>query len=112
MIALGAWYFLRAEEIETVEKINGTGRYAYSITVMTKSGHKVSVSWEKEDARDRALATLIRDIEWEQRNDYERLYSEVSALRNTVKTIDRRGLRIWRQLRDLLGVQSNTDLEG
>jgi hypothetical protein len=105
MISLGNYYHFAASEIECVEVSTVKAEYPYRITVYLKSGASRSVNYKNEQNRNSARDNLIRQIEHERKADYERLYNAVSLLSYNVKTINGRQLRIWRQLRDLLGVK-------
>lgn len=105
MISLGTYYHFAASEIEFVEVSTVNAEYPYTLTVHLKSGACRSINYKDEKKRNYARDNLIRQIEHERRNDYERLYNAVSLLSHDVKTINGRQLRIWRQLRDLLNLK-------
>lgn len=109
MISLGTYYHFAASEIEFVEVSTVNAKYPYTLTVHLKSGASRSVSYKNEKNRNSARDDLIRQIEHERRNDYESLYNAVSILSYNVKTINSRQLRIWRQLRDLLGLKTEEE---
>ena len=60
-------------------------------------------AWRK--ARGTAKAELVRQVEYQKRQESEKLLSMLYNIKYSVERIDKRELRIWRQLRDLLGIR-------
>ena len=58
------------------------------------------------------MLDLSRQIDSEKRRDAEKIYNALYILRDTVNRIDKRQLRIWRQLRDLLGLNVEEENDG
>lgn len=106
MISLGKYYHFMAKDVEYVEalKVNSVP-YPYHLTVYFRSGHKLSISYMKEEDCKADRARIIRQIEMEQRREKDEVMSSLSILRMTVNRIDSRQLRIWRQLGKLLKIQ-------
>lgn len=105
MVTLNKYYHFSANEIEYVEFSTVSGDFPYKITVHLKSGAQVSVSYKTENNRDSDRYNLVKQIECEQKRDFERLWNEIYLLKSDVTTLNHRQLRIWRQLRDLLKVK-------
>lgn len=105
MVTLNKYYHFSANEIEFVEVSTVPGDFPYRITVHLKSGAQVYLNYKTESNRDSDRYNLVRQIECEQKGDCERLYNEIYLLKNDVKTLNHRQLRIWRQLRDLLSLK-------
>lgn len=82
MIAWSKYFHFNAEDVEYIEAIDSTsGEYPYRLTVHLKSGNAPSVSYQDSKSRDTA------------RNE----------------RIERRQLRIWRQLKALLGISMENE---
>lgn len=113
MISLSKYYHFKAEEVEYVEVAKSEeATYPYRLSVHLKSGNIASVNYQNETDRNRARDELVRGIDRERREDDEKISNALRLLQNissTIGTIDRRQLRIWRQLRDLLGLKIEED---
>lgn len=109
MVSLGTYYHFTVSEIEYVDVSTVNGKYPYRLAVHLKSGASPSVNYADERSRNSARDNLVRQIERERRADYESLYNAVRLLHCDVKTLNGRQLRIWRQLRDLLGLKVEED---
>lgn len=103
MVSLGTYYNLIASEIEYVYVLTVSGEFPYRLTVRLKSGTSLSIDYKNEKDRNYERDNLVQQIERERRIDYEKLYDKVCSLQYDVTTLSGRQLRIWRQLRDLLG---------
>lgn len=59
------------------------------------------------------MIDLSRQIDSEKRRDAEKIHNALLyILRDSVNRIDKRQLRIWRQLRDLLGLNVEDENDG
>lgn len=105
MISLGSYYNFSAKDVEFVscEKSNLDG-FPFSLAVYLKSGKKISVSYADSKDRDNEKNRIVRQIENERRADFDRIHNSLLLLKYAVERIDRRQLKIWRQLKALLGV--------
>ena len=103
MIALSTYYNFSAENVEYIESTNSDNNedYPYRLVVHFKSGRHCSVNYKDSKSRDIAKAEMIRQVEYEKRQESEKVISMLYTIKYAVERIDRRGLRIWRQLRDL-----------
>lgn len=107
MIVLSKYYRFPGEEVSCVEASSNDNntKFPYRLTVHLKSGKSYSVSYTDENSRDKEMDSIVRQVEIARRRDYEQLYYQVYLLRDTLSRVDKRQLKIWRQLRDLLGVK-------
>ena len=106
MIVWSDYYRFAAEEVEAIgtsEKTNST--HPYVLTVYLKSGNKFSVSYADEAARKGSMGDLVRQIEREKSKIENEIRNKLYLVLDSVNRIDKRQLRIWRQLRDLLGIR-------
>lgn len=92
--------------------IKASGTHPYTLTVYLKSGKSFSVSYMDKQSRRAAMLDLSRQIDSEKRRDAERIHNALYILRDSVNRIDKRQLRIWRQLRDLLGLNMEEENNG
>ena len=106
MIAFSKYYYFSSEDVEYIECANNSaGDYPYRLTIHFKSGTSCSVNYADPKSRETARNNMVREIEYERRADVEKTHNMLTILKNTVERIDRRQLRIWKQLRDLLGLK-------
>lgn len=105
MIAWSKYFHFNAEDVEYIEAIDSTsGEYPYRLTVHLKSGNAPSVSYQDSKSRDTARNEMVRLIDQVRHEDTEKILNQLTLLNYSIRTIDRRQLRIWRQLKVLLGV--------
>ena len=115
MVAWSDYYQFSAEDVEAIGITdNKSSEHPYSMTVYLKSGNRFSLSYADKASRIAAMHNLSRDIDREKRRDAESIHNALYILRDSVQRIDKRQLRIWRQLRDLLGLKGEKldDVEG
>lgn len=110
MIAFSQYYNFSAEDVECIEVTTvESADFPYRLVVHLKSGKQLSVSYKDSKSRDNAKLEMVRQVERQRRSDLEQIFSLFHSLRYTVERIDKRELRIWRQLRDLLGIRVEED---
>lgn len=109
MIELGRVYSFSAREIECIEALNTNGRFR--LTVHTKSGKSYSLDYATESARNSAQAAAVRQFERDVSEMEQKILNRLYLIQNTVERTDKRQLRIWRQLKALLGVEAE-DADG
>lgn len=103
MIAWDKYFYFNAEDVEYIETIDSTsGDHPYRLTVHLKSGNAPSVSYRDSKSRDSERNNLVRLVNRARREDTDRILNQLTLLEDTVKRIDRRQLKIWRQLKALL----------
>ena len=105
MIVWSDYYRFSAEEVEAIGITDNTGgSHPFVLVVYLKSGNKFSISYVDKKSRQAAMTDLCRQIDGEKRRDAEKIHNKLFLLQDSVSRIDKRQLRIWRQLRDLLGL--------
>lgn len=106
MVVWSEYYRFSAKEAEAIGTSEKTGSsHPYALTVYLKSGNRFSVSYTDESSRRAAMVDLCRQIDAENRRDAEKIHNALFLLRDSVNRIDKRQLRIWRLLRDLLDLK-------
>lgn len=111
MICYNGQYFA-AEQIDMIECCDsGNSDYPFSLAVVLRNGKRYSVMYSKKGDRDAAAQKTARMVEAELRGTMERVLSELRLLNLSMKTLDKRQLRIWRQLKKLLALQDEEGVE-
>lgn len=109
MVDFNRQYFA-SDQVNMIEcSVSGDNGYPYKLTVILRNGTQYSVKYTDEKYRDREAAALSRRIENEQRDTMERIYTKLYCLEDTLNRIDKRQLRIWRQLKRLLDLQEDEE---
>lgn len=107
MIVWSEHYRFSADDVAAIGTADfAVGTHPYAMTVYLKSGTKFTVNYADKQSRKADMIDLSRQIDREKRQDMEKIHNALYLLRDSVNRIDKRQLRIWRQLRDLLGVKS------
>ena len=106
MVVWSEYYRFSAEEVESIYVSDSeTGSHPYKITVTFKSGRSLCVSYADMASRKSALNDLTRQIDREKREDFDKIHNALYLLQGLTNRIDKRQLRIYRQLRSLLGIK-------
>ena len=113
MVVWSEYYRFSAEEVESVETSEGNiGSHPFKLTVNFKSGRRLSVNYPDMASRKAAFVDISRQIDSEKRRDYEKILNALYILKDSVNRIDKRQLRIWKQLNELLGVKAGEKEDG
>lgn len=105
MIAWSKYFNFNAEDVEHIEATDlTTGDYRFKLSVHFKSGNQISVNYLDAKSRDSARVSLVGQIDRARREDVEKLLNQLTLLNYSNERIERRQLRIWRQLKALLGI--------
>ena len=105
MVAWSDYYRFSAEEVEAIgTSDSGCGSHPYMMTVYFKSGNKLSISYGDMKSRKAAMIDLSRQIDREKIEGIEKIHHKLYLLEDATNRIDKRQLRIWKQLKALLGV--------
>lgn len=104
MVDFEGYYSFAADQVECVERVTNKDNttYPFTVYVILKSGRKLGVNYKTQKDADNAKRVIVNRISFALRNDYEQLYNKLYLVEDCVKRIDKRQLRIWRQLRALL----------
>lgn len=107
MVQLGEYYCFDVNSIKCVECTKQKdSAFPYRLTVYLKNSDKAySVSYIIREDRNNAKIDLLRQIEYEKRGNLSEIKGIIRQIQNDVRRINKRQLRIWRQLRELLGVK-------
>ena len=111
MIHFDAYYFVAAE-VESVEARDYTDRtHPYVLTVNMKSGKSYGLQYKDKSARDSRQRRLITEIDRELRAEAERIDNRLYRVEDSLRRLDKRQLKIWRQLRALLSLPAESEDE-
>ena len=105
MVVWSEHFMFSADEVEAIGKTDSNiGSHPYRLTVYFKSGRDVSINYADMNSRKKAMNDLARQIDREKRQDAEKIHTALYLLQDATNRIDKRQLRIWKQLKMLLGV--------
>lgn len=109
MIEFNGNYFA-ASEVECITKYkSGNTEYPFGLRVTFKSGRNLGVDYQSETQRNRDATILQGKVGSELNSVYERIWNRLYLIDDSVKRIDKRQLRIWRQLKALLGLKGPSE---
>ena len=94
MICFGSYYHFSGEDVEYISLTN----------VFLRSGRCFSVSYKIQKDAEKERDRLVRSVDTARNAQSQRVLNKLQLLDYSIRTIDRRQLRIWRQLKVLLGV--------
>ena len=98
--------FISEDMIETIEKRNsGDKDYPYSISVCLRNGKTFSVSYKNESRRNADAFSYAKAVEREKNKELDEILTSLINLKWTINRVDKRQLRIWRQLKALLNLE-------
>ena len=106
MVNFAGYYHIAATEIAVIStREREEADFPYVLSVTLKSGKEFSVSWKKKSDRDAEHRNILVQTDRELRQDYEKIYNHLYLLRDGISRVDKRQVRIWRQLRELLSLK-------
>ena len=107
MVTWGEYYSFAAGEIEAIgTSETQASNFPFVLTVYLKSGVKMSVSYADQGSRSRAKRDLEKQIDREMRSASEGVITKLFIVQDSLNRMDKRQLRIWRQLRELLNLKT------
>lgn len=113
MVTWSDYYRFSEDCVEAIGTADNTGgTHPYVLTVYLKSGNKMSVSYADKQSRRAAMLNLSRQIDSGKRNAAEEVRGTLYQLQVSINRIDKRQLRIWQQLRALLGIKAEVEEDG
>ena len=109
MIEFNGNYFA-APEVESIAKYkSGNTEYPFGLRVTFKSGRSLGVDYQSETQRNRDATILQGKVNSELNSVYERIWNRLCLIEDAVRRIDKRQLRIWRQLKALLNIPGSSE---
>lgn len=105
MIEIGKYCHISENEIACIRVEATSDRdFPYQLTVYLKNGKSFFTRYKDLLTCEKESRFLARQVEHLKRVETERVLVMLSTLKLVVEKIDRRQLRIWRQLKTLLGI--------
>lgn len=109
MIEFDSYYFIAEEDVEAIIKSDsGQEDFPFRLTVRVKNGREYSVSFKRKTDRDRIAKQFAQQVERSisgRDRTLESIYNRLYLMDDRLRRVDKRGLRIWQQLKALLGVE-------
>ncbi len=109
MVKFSSYHYINPKEVESVSVCKTESEYPYDLKVRMKSGKELVVSYIQICDRDRARDNLIIDIQRALREEQVSMSNVLTRIENELHIIDKRQLRVWRQLKQLLGISIEED---
>lgn len=106
MIDFEGYYFVPPDQVAYIETRKGGGDNQYGLFLGLTSGKELGVWYRTEEARKAACAKLARQVESGKRKDTEDILYRLRLIENCINRTDNRTLRIWKQLKRLLHLES------
>lgn len=104
MICFGSHYHFFGEDVEYISLTNVGGEYPYKLMVFLRSGRCFSVSYKIPKDAEKERDRLVHGVDTARNAQSQRVLNKLQLLDYSIRTIDRRQLRVLRQLKALLGV--------
>lgn len=112
MIDFAQRYYIQESDIVAIERgyDPNRGAYPFTLSVHTRNGLNYDLGYKLQDARDKAAADMVRKVECATRDrDMEQIYNKLWLMQSDLSKLDKRQLKIWRQLKELLGLKDKED---
>lgn len=106
MIDFEGYYLVPPDQVAYIETRRGSGDAQYGLFLGLTSGKELGVWYRTEEARKAAYAKLARQVESGKRQDTEDILYRLRLIENCINRTDNRTLRIWKQLKRLLHLES------
>lgn len=108
LIPIGRYYYVIASEVVCIERESLPAQsdpYPYMLTVCLSNGKNLSIKYKIEKERDAEVEKIARLINFALNRNEEKILCEMVNLKGAIKTIDKRQLKIWSQLKRLLNIE-------
>lgn len=109
VIEFSSHYFIQEEDVEAILKMEEPNKdFPYVLTIRVRSGREYSVSYQRKVNRDSFARQFAQQVERSVRDrdrTIEAINNRLYLMDDRLRRVDKRGLRIWQQLKALLGVE-------
>lgn len=112
MIKFGNYYYIQENDIVAIElgKNVDSKDYPFRLVVRTRNDYRYTLSYRTEDAASHAAADMARQVECATRDrDMEQIFNKLWMMKSDLSKLDKRQLKIWRQLKELLGLKDKEE---
>lgn len=106
MIDFEGYYLVPPDQVAYIETRRGGGDAQYGLFLGLSGGKELGVWYRTEDARKAAYTKLARQVEIGKRQDREDILYRLRLIEACINKTDKRTLRIWKQLQQLLHLES------
>ena len=106
MIDFEGYYLVPPDQVAYIETRRGGGDAQYGLFLGLSSGKELGVWYRTEEARKAAYTKLARQVEIGKRQDREDILYRLRLIEACINKTDKRTLRIWKQLQQLLHLES------
>ena len=106
MIDFEGYYLVPPDQVAYIETRRGGGDAQYGLFLGLTGGKELGVWYRTEEARKAADTKPARQIERGKRQEAEDLLHRLRVIEACVNKTDKRTLRIWKQLQQLLHLES------
>lgn len=92
---------------------SGKTDYPFRLTVVLRNERQIYCDFKTQEGLCNERSRIVRQIESEVRRDDEmqKILNRLYLIEGSVKRIDKRQLRVWRQLRKLLNIEEEAESE-
>lgn len=106
MIDFEGYYLVPPDQVAYIETRRGGGDAQYGLFLGLSGGKELGVWYRTEEARKAAYTKLARQIERGKRQDAEDILYRLRLIETCINRTDKRTMRIWKQLQQLLHLES------
>ena len=100
------YYLVPPDQVAYIETRRGGGDAQYGLFLGLSSGKELGVWYRTEEARKAAYTKLARQVEIGKRQDAENILYRLRLIETCINKTDKRTMRIWKQLQQLLHLES------
>ena len=108
MVEFSSYYYINEADVVAILKSEEEGTYPFNLKVRTRDGNEYSVNYRCKDQRARAAQKIAEQVDRAARANtrtLESIYNKLYLMEDQTRRADKRTLRIWQQLKALLGVE-------
>lgn len=110
MVEFGGRYYIDPAQVEYISTADREGAivadsHPYDLTVHLLSGKSLGLCYPTKVARDNEKRKLVNAIQRKETDHEELVLHKLLLLQSDVTKIEKRQLRVWQQLKKLLGIQ-------
>ena len=106
MIDFEGYYLVPPDQVAYIETRRGGGDAQYGLFLGLSGGKELGVWYRTVEARKAAYTKLARQVEIGKRQDAENILYRLRLIETCINKTDKRTMRIWKQLQQLLHLES------
>ena len=110
MIDFEGYYLVPPDQVAYIETRRGGGDAQYGLFLGLSGGKELGVWYRTEEARKAAYTKLARQVEIGKRQDREDILYRLRLIEACINKTDKRTLRIWKQLQQLLHLETEQEI--